>query len=134
MENNKRNYLWLYFLLTFAFSWAFWIPNALLVNGVKFSPALEKFITGPFNPAAFGPFVAALIAVLLEQGWRGVGQLLKKGLDLRFRKTWLIPIFLLLPLLFGGGILISIFLGKTGSDWSLLSNPATSWSVFSSSC
>jgi uncharacterized protein len=123
-KTDHGKYLWLFFVFTFIFSWVFWIPNALLANGVMFSPGLEKFVTGPFNPAAFGPLVAALIVVLLEQGWKGAGQLLKKGLDFRFRKTWLLPIFLLLPLLFGGGILVSILLGKTRSDWSVLSNPA----------
>ncbi len=123
IEAEDREYLGWFFVIAFAFSWVFWIPNVLLAHGVDVSAGIEAFLSSPFNPAAFGPFVAAFVVTLLGQGWQGVGRWLKQGIDLRFRKIWLLPMLLLLPLLFGGGILFSMLLGATESDLSVISNP-----------
>jgi hypothetical protein len=123
VEVEDREYLVWFFVIAFAFSWVFWIPNALLAQGVDFPAGIESFLSSPFNPAAFGPFVAAFVVTLLGQGWKGVGRWLKQGVGLRFKKIWLLPTLLLLPLLFGGGILCSMLLGATESDLSVLSNP-----------
>ncbi|MCA1760147.1 MAG: CPBP family intramembrane metalloprotease [Bacteroidales bacterium] len=95
----------------------------LLKNGVSFPEGLEKFLTSPFNPAAFGPFFSAFILTRNSKGWRGIRELLKRSIDFRFKKIWLIPSFLLLPAIFGGGILISIVLHATEKDLSVITNP-----------
>lgn len=118
---NKR--LWLFFMLTYGFSWLFWIPQALAAHGAVLPTRVAAFLSGPFNPAAFGPFVAALVLTFLDEGWQGVIGLLKQGLDLRFQKIWLLAILLLPPVIFAGAILLSVFTGAVLLDSSVLSNP-----------
>ncbi len=112
-----------FFLLTYAFSWLFWIPQALAANGLAIPQGLAAFLSGPLNPAAFGPLVAALILSLAGGGWKAVVALLKRGVDARFRKVWLVPILLLPPVIFAGGVLLSVAVGATPLDTSVLSNP-----------
>lgn len=123
MNNDIKKKLLQFFIIAYAFSWAFWIPVVLLKNGVSFPEGLEKFLTSPFNPAAFGPFFSAFILTQNSKGWRGIRELLKRSIDFRFKKIWLIPSFLLLPAIFGGGILISIVLHATEKDLSVITNP-----------
>jgi membrane protease YdiL (CAAX protease family) len=120
-DTNKR--LWLFFLLAYAFSWLFWIPQALAVNGIAIPAELSAFLSSPFNPAAFGPLFAALVLTVLDEGWKGAIGLLKRGLDFRFKKIWLLPILLLPPVIFTGATFLSVFIGATPLDSSVLSNP-----------
>ncbi len=53
----------------------------------------------------------------------GVLQLLKRGIDFRFKKTWLIAILFLPFVLFGGSVLASILAGVRPMDLSVESNP-----------
>lgn len=115
--------LWLYFLVTYAFSWAFWIPNALAAHGVAIPTGLVNFLASPLNPAAFGPLFSSLLLTFLQQGGKGVLQLLKRGIDFRFKKTWLIAILLLPFVLFGGAVWASILAGVRPIDLSVISNP-----------
>lgn len=118
---NKR--LWLFFMLTYGFSWLFWIPQSLAAHDMVLPSGVAAFLSSPFNPAAFGPLVAALALTFLDEGWQGVFGLLKRGLDLRFQKIWLLAILLLPPVIFSGAILLSAFTGAVLLDSSVLSNP-----------
>jgi membrane protease YdiL (CAAX protease family) len=120
IDDNKN--LWLYFVVAYAFSWVFWIPNALVAHGVALPAGLVNFLGGPFNPAAFGPLFAAFLLTFLQQGGKGVLQLLKRGVDFRFKKIWLLAILLLPFVLFGGSIGASIVAGIRPLDLSLVSN------------
>jgi len=111
---EKRS-LWLFFAITYVFSWLFWIPDALMANGVPMPPAFAEFLSSPFNPAAFGPLVAALFLTCLENGIGGVIALLKRGINFHFQKVWLIPIFALLPLIYGSAALLA-----QASGWMML--------------
>ncbi|MCS7222106.1 MAG: type II CAAX endopeptidase family protein [Anaerolineae bacterium] len=115
--------LWLYLLVSYAFSWTFWIPSALAAHGVAFPTELVDFLASPLNPAAFGPFFSAFLLTFLRQGGKGVLQLLKRGLDFRFKKIWLAPILLLPFVLFGGSVWVSILAGIRPIDLSVVSNP-----------
>ena len=86
IQRNTNRQLWLFFAVTFAFSWLLWIPNALAAQGVTLPAGLSRFLASPFNPAAFGPTLAAFLLTLLQQGGKGALQLLKRGIDLRFKK------------------------------------------------
>ncbi|MCX8025097.1 MAG: CPBP family intramembrane metalloprotease [Thermanaerothrix sp.] len=112
-----------FFFLTYVLSWAFWIPEALAAQGVLLPTAVAQFLASPFNPAAFGPLIAALALTLYATGWKGVGQWLRQTLHVRFGKGWLWWVFLLPLVLFGGGIVGTILLGATPFDSSILSNP-----------
>jgi hypothetical protein len=65
---NKR--LWLFFLLVYGFSWLFWTPQALAANGIAIPAGVSAFLSGPFNPAAFGSLVAALVLTFRDEGRR----------------------------------------------------------------
>ncbi len=122
-SSNLNKALIRFFLLAYAFSWLFWIPQALNANGVTIPKSISEFLASPLNPAAFGPLFAALVSAYLDEGGKGIIRLLKRGVEVRFKKTWLIPILLLPPLIFGGAILLSVVTSRTGLDLSVLSNP-----------
>lgn len=113
-----------FFLLAYAFSWVFWIPQALDASGVAIPDGLARFLSSPLNPAAFGPLVAALVLSFADGGWKAMGALLKRGVDFRFRKVWLIAIVVVPLVVFAGGILLAAAVGATPLDTSVLSNPA----------
>lgn len=121
VDDNKR--LWLFFVVTFAFSWVFWIPNSLTAHGVPLPSRLVDFLDSPFNPAAFGPFFSAFLLTFLQYGKKGVLQLLKRGVDFRFKKIWLLAIVFLPVVLFGGSIWASALIGARSIDLSVVSNP-----------
>jgi hypothetical protein len=113
-----------YFVIAFAFSWAIWIPQALVSTGLVSLPQwISSFLFSPYNPAPFGPFVAAFLLTYLMEGRRGVGRLLKQGAAYRFKKIWYIPIFLLNPALTGVALLLAALSGETLPVLYALSNP-----------
>ena len=88
-ESEDRN-LWLYFLIAFVFSWLFWAPQALISTGLLSAPSiLANFL--------FSPFVSAISLSYLSKGVEEVKDLLKRGVDYRFKAIWYIPIFCLFP-------------------------------------
>lgn len=121
IDDYKR--VWWFFVVTYAFSWIFWVPNALAAQGAALPAGLADFLASPLNPAAFGPFFSAFLLTFLQQGGKGVLQLLKRGIDFRFKKTWLIAILLLPFVLFGGSVWVSILAGVRSVDLSVVSNP-----------
>lgn len=121
-KSGDRN-LWLFFIITYAFSWLFWIPEALAAKGMPIPPAVIGFLASPFNPAAFGPLLAALLLTFRNERLVGVINLLKRGLDFRFKKIWLVPIFLLPPLLYGGAVSLATLSGWAEIDLTNLSDP-----------
>jgi len=120
---KTRPPLFWFFGLAYALSWGFWIPEALAAWGVPLPPALLQFLSGPFNPAAFGPLIAALALRLTFGGRKETLRWLRDSLHLRFNAIWLLPTLLLPLLIFGGGVLGSILMGATPLDRSILSNP-----------
>lgn len=122
-ETNDISQAWWFFAVAFAFSWAFWIPNALAAQGMAFPPVLTGFLSGPLNPAAFGPLFAAFLLTFLQQGGKGVLELLKRGVDFRFKKIWLAAILLVPLILFGGAVWTAVLAGFRAEDFSVLSNP-----------
>lgn len=123
LQTDNSKPVWLFFLLAFAFSWIFWIPEAMAAQGVALPAGLTDFLATPLNPAAFGPLFAALLLTFLRQGGKGVVQLLKRGVDFRFRKTWLAVILLLPVGLFGGSVFAAIAAGAKPLDLTVISNP-----------
>ncbi|MGB9632237.1 MAG: hypothetical protein ACPL8I_02810 [Chloroflexaceae bacterium] len=108
--------LWLFFLVAFGWSWLFWVPAALVARGVAAPPALAGFLQGPFNPAAWGPLIAALLVTFLEEGRAGVTNLLRRGMSVRFGPPWYLVILLLFPALIGGALLLAVLTGDPPPD------------------
>jgi len=84
---------------------------------------LSQFLSSPLNPAAFGPLFSAFLLTAIQQGGKGILQLLRRGVDLGFKKIWLLAIFLVPIFVFGGSIFASILAGIRPMDLSIISNP-----------
>ena len=77
---NKN--LWLFFLMTFAWSWLLWLPEILW--------SLRLYL------APFSPTIAAFILTYMNEGLDGTKSCLGGVRISGFGKVWLIPIFLLM--------------------------------------
>lgn len=128
--NNKKTYLFL--LLTFVWSWTFWLLGLNhLAEGIT-QEAISKFLIYFFT-GIYGPTVSALLATIIFDGFTGILTLLKKLL------VWNVPLknylfIFLLPLIFvaiGIGI-YSLFIGDIGSfdQMAFLSIPPVLWAGF----
>jgi len=127
MEQSKfktRN-LWPFFLIAFAFTWIFWILEALAIRGMLGTSIFVDFLVGPNNPAAWGPLVAAFLLTYLSARKVGVIKLLKRGVYFRFNKIWWLPTLFLMPAITGGALLLAILSGETIPELTWLSNPFT---------
>jgi len=113
----------LYFLITYGFTWLFWISEALAARGLLGSSILVDFLLSPHNPAAWGPFVSAILLTFWYEKGRGVIGLLKRGVDYRFAKVWWAPTFLLCPIIVGGALLMAILLGEGIPELYWISSP-----------
>lgn len=120
ISENKN--LCLFFLITFAFSWFFWIPKALIAQGL-INPSIFSDFLSFLNLGAFGPLVAAFYLTYHNEGRQGIIKLLKRGIDFGFKKKWFIPILLLIPAIAGGALLISNLLGNALPKLPLLYAP-----------
>jgi membrane protease YdiL (CAAX protease family) len=77
-----------------------------------------------YNPAAWGPFVSAVLLTFWFQRGRGVLNLLKKGVDYKFAKKWWVPTILLCPLIIGGSLGIAALAGNNIPESYWISDPA----------
>jgi len=90
-NRNTRNLIQ-FFLIAFGFSWLFWVSEILVTKGFLYDSILARFLQSPYNPAAFGPFVAAFLLTYQNDGIDGMIKLLKRGVNFRFRKIWFIVV------------------------------------------
>ena len=93
--NNKDGNLWLFFLIAFAWSWLFWLPVVVWNLNLLLSVV------------ASGPSVAAFMLTYMSEGKNGVNNLLRRAIDFKFGKVWLVPMFLLIPAITGGALLMA---------------------------
>jgi hypothetical protein len=71
----------------------------------------------------FGPTIAAFFLTFLNEGKKGVLELLKRGFSFKFKKIWLIPALLLMPSIIGLSYLIAILSGEKLSSTIIFSQP-----------
>ena len=103
-EKNESKNLFLFFVITFLWSWLFWLPEILWNVHLFFG--------------SFGPLVSALILTYKNEGKTGVVSLFKRAFNFKFKKIWLIPTFLIFPfIMFVSYVLSSLIEGK-GVDFS----------------
>jgi membrane protease YdiL (CAAX protease family) len=93
----EQRELVLFFILTFLWSWIFWLPKVLDTAGIMTLSGSINFILG--TVAVFGPSVAAFGLSYRRNGFEGVRQLWKRGWDFRFKKIWLLPALFLMPVI-----------------------------------
>ncbi len=103
---NKN--LILFFVITYSFSWLFWLPS--LLSSLLFSTQVVLYeilkIIG-----SFGPFVAAFILTLVNEGKEGVKYLWRRGWHCENKQFLVISIFFIPLLYFSSLILVILFEG-----------------------
>lgn len=110
-------------LVAYGFSWLFWVPDALIAQGIWNAPeAIQNFLAGPNNPGAYGPLFSAIIVTFMYQRTEGVKNLLKRGLKTHLGKWWIV-ILLTFPVLIGGSLALSILLGSPAPAFDALAQP-----------
>ena len=113
--NIGTNWLVLFFLLTFIFSWTLWLPKVAVASGTETGIAvIDDLIVGVAQIpeiGAFGPTVAAVLLVYLHTGRQGVARLLKRAIDRSFPRWWFIPAVVLFPVLAVGALGVAVVLG-----------------------
>lgn len=124
-RDAPRTFL-LYLLAAFGWSWLFWMPEALAAQGVLTVPeGVGRFLRSPFNPAAFGPLVAALAVTTLLGGRSGCARFLHATVFHRFPKRWLV-VGAALPLaLYPAGILLARWLWPGSVELERVTDPMT---------
>lgn len=105
--------IWIFLGLTFAFSWGFWWPEVVVVNGGTLPFGLTDYFAQPGSPAAWGPLIGAVLSALIVGGWGAVGALLKRGIMARFAWVYYAVIFLTFPILIGGAMALALIMGET---------------------
>jgi membrane protease YdiL (CAAX protease family) len=104
MPKNIPKIPWLYLLLSFAFSWAIWIPVSLTGKNYQGSP----FLLSAVLVGAFGPGLAAIIHVYSTRDPEQISDFRQRVFDFhRIRPGWYIIILALWPALHGTAIVIT---------------------------
>jgi membrane protease YdiL (CAAX protease family) len=111
MKKDTRGLL-LFLLITFTFSWLFWIPKALVAQGIIESSGIVRFLEF-LNLGAYGPFVGAFSATYIHNGRKGMKVLARRAINVSFGRKWFIPILFLMPLIAGSALLIASLLGAS---------------------
>jgi hypothetical protein len=96
-----------FLILTFAWSWGFWVPEVLVELGVvERAPALP-------NLGAFGPTVAAFLLVAYAGGIGGVRRLASRAIRLDYPRRWLLVALVLPPTIVGVAVAVAVATGTT---------------------
>lgn len=113
--NDGTERLVLFFSLTFAFSWALWLPKVAVASGTETGvAAIDGVVAGIAQipeVGAFGPTVAAVLLVSLNAGRHGVVRLLKRAIDRSFPRWWFVPAVALFPVLAVGALGVAFVSG-----------------------
>jgi membrane protease YdiL (CAAX protease family) len=97
---NKKSFPFRFFIITFLWSWIWWLPLILISNEIiPQGKELLSIINLPISIiAAFGPAIGACISLYTLKGKGSIGTYLKSFLSMKFGwKVW-ITIFLVLGL------------------------------------
>jgi membrane protease YdiL (CAAX protease family) len=117
-------------MITVAFTWFLWISEILAMQGRLGSSVFVDFLLSSNNPAAWGPFVGAVVLTFWSKRTEGVLELLKRGFVPSFPKVWLIPAFLFWPAIMGGGLLLAYLVGENIPELLWAANPVFLVSYF----
>lgn len=122
LEKNGRE-LFYFFVIAFGFAWSLWIPKVLIDSGLVLPSWISSFVDGPYNPAPFGPTLAAFYLVYRNEGARGLINFLKRGVDFSFDKKWLAPVLLLMPAITFASLAAFRLTGGSFPELPLINNP-----------
>jgi len=118
---KKNHNIFVFILITFGFSWLFWVPEALIAQNIWIAPEGVNNILA-LNLAGWGPLIGAIGTTFIYQKGAGVKELLKRGLMVRLGKWWW-TVLLTFPVLIGGALALSVLLGKPAPEFAALAQP-----------
>jgi len=109
MPTFSKKHLWIYLGLSFAISWAVWIPVAITRIDYQSSP----YLLAAALVGAFGPGLAAIILNYLDRDLDQIIDFRKRIYDFkRIRPAWYLIILTLWPVIHGLAIGITTLLGQ----------------------
>ena len=115
--------MWVFILIAFGFSWLFWIPEALIVQGWAAPEFVQNFVG--LNLGAWGPLVGAIVTTLIFEGGAGLKKMLKSGINVRLGKWWLVGL-LIFPILIGGALGLANLFGNPIPEFPVVAEAAES--------
>ncbi|MDO9557998.1 MAG: hypothetical protein Q7J82_10565 [Coriobacteriia bacterium] len=89
-DRSQHRSPWLFFLLTYVYSWVLWMPAVLDGIGVKLPVDVTKYTIVAVLVGAFAPMLAAITLVSRQSGWTGVKAFLGRVLEFRFKPVYLV--------------------------------------------
>ena len=100
----------LFLAIAFGWSWAFWALPASSHAGLSLPAALPGWL-GSGAPAAWGPFVGAVVVALVRGGPIALLALFKRFRIARIGWRWALVVVLTFPLLIGGATAFALLTG-----------------------
>lgn len=115
-EVNKFDFknIILFFLITYIWTWSFWLFGVLDLAGVLIIP--YELLRVILIIGGFGPFFSSFLLSYLRKKKVGVKKLLKKGYHYKFKKVWYLPTIFLFPVILCAGFLLGILSTGTIPD------------------
>jgi len=109
-----------FFLITFTFTWFFWLLAVLASADILILPFKKIILVGI---GAHGPLVSALWLSGKSDGWKGIKKLVRSGFNLRL-SLWNWLVIILLPIVLAGiAMRWNMSLNHYHPDESLISQP-----------
>lgn len=94
--NRTDRQLWMFFLITFVYSWLLWLPfvlenfNLIVLSDFNFSLMTLAVMLG-----AFGPLLASVVLIMRKSGWSGLKDFFTSTLSFRIKPFYYIVAFIL---------------------------------------
>lgn len=115
-HSPKTSNPWLFFVLTFGWTWLFWIAAVLSGMGVDKFPVQVLIALG-----GIGPVVSAIVLTYIKHDRGAQRDYWRRVIDFRrISAGWYGVILLTVPILTALAALMDVFLGEAGRNWKLL--------------
>lgn len=95
IEQNTARNPWIFFLLTFVYSWLLWLPSILSGLGVEIPFDVSVYTSVVVPIGAFAPMLAAITLIYRKGRWPGVKAFFRAAFDFRVEPLYYILAFLL---------------------------------------
>jgi membrane protease YdiL (CAAX protease family) len=95
IEQNTTRKPWIFFLLTFVYSWLLWLPSILGGLGVEIPFDVSVYTSVVVPIGAFAPMLAAITLIYRKGRWPGVKAFFRAAFDFRVEPLYYILAFLL---------------------------------------